>query len=363
MVIAVSPWIPRMSHTAVVHDDRIWVVGGRYDSTSHLNDTWFSDDGTNWTRAATAAVFPARTGHTSAVHHGRIWVLGGSYNAEPLDTPYLNDVWYAVPRPGNDDFSSPDILIGATGRAGHSNLNATIEIGEPLHAGVDGGASLWWRWAAPTSGSVTFDTDGSASDTLLAVYVGDAITSLTEVVSDNNSGPGVTSRVIFDAAGGTTYAIALDGVSSAQARIALNWSHGAATIWGNVRTLGLGGTAGIVVSTDDGLSSGVTSPIGYYELEVPAGWSGTVSADVPTTSSPPLPPSSSQWLIRPTGLTFTNIDQNQSSQDFTIIKDSARIARYLLGEISLTETEARDLDLNLDGKIDIADELEYMRLR
>ncbi len=290
-------------------------------------------------------------------------MLGGEHTSNVWNDPHLNDVWRAVPRPGNDDFASQDILIGATGRTGHSNLNATIEAGEPLHARVDGGASLWWRWAAPTSGSVIFDTDGSASDTLLAVYTGDAITSLTEVASDNDSGPGVTSRVTFDAVGGTTYTIALDGVSSAQARIALNWSQGAATIWGNVRTLGLGGTTGIVVSTDDGLASSVTNPIGYYELQVPAGWSGTVTADVPTTSSPPLPPSSSQWLIRPTGLTFTNIDQNQSSQDFTIIKDSARIARYLLGEIDFNETEARDLDLNVDGQVDIADEIEYKRLR
>ena len=64
---------------------------------------------------------------------------------------------------------------------------------------------------APASGLVTMDTVGSAFDTILAVYTNDTLVSLTNVVSDEDSGGFLTSAVQFNAVAGTVYQIAVDG--------------------------------------------------------------------------------------------------------------------------------------------------------
>ncbi|MES1168765.1 MAG: calcium-binding protein, partial [Oleiharenicola lentus] len=69
------------------------------------------------------------------------------------------------------------------------NTNATKESGEPSHArdsGPDakanpGGRSVWWRWTAPSVGTVTLDTKGSYFDTILGVYTGSSLSGLTSI--------------------------------------------------------------------------------------------------------------------------------------------------------------------------------------
>jgi hypothetical protein len=46
-------------------------------------------------------------------------------------------------------------------------------------AGDAGGKSVWWRWTAPASGPVQVSLSGSAFSTLLAVYTGPTVGSLT----------------------------------------------------------------------------------------------------------------------------------------------------------------------------------------
>jgi uncharacterized membrane protein YgcG len=130
--------------------------------------------------------------------------------------------------PGNDDFAKA-IPVGAnlpiwwTG----SNRFASKESGEPDHAGDPGGHSLWFKWTAPRSGTVSVDTCGSSFDTLLAVYTGSALNALTPVASsDDGSGkcsPG--SRVSFPATANTVYRIAVDGKAGAQGHVELRLSE------------------------------------------------------------------------------------------------------------------------------------------
>ena len=79
-------------------------------------------------------------------------------------------------------------------------------------AGNSGGKSVWWTWTAPSSGSVQIDTIGSSFDTILGVYTGSSVSSLTTVASDDDSGGNYTSKVTFNAVAGTVYQIAVDGV-------------------------------------------------------------------------------------------------------------------------------------------------------
>src|SRR5205814_6349657 len=102
-----------------------------------------------------------------------------------------------------------------------TTLGAGKEPGEPVHAGNAGGRSLWWSWIAPENGTVTLTTEGSTFDTLLAVYIGNGF-PLTLVASNDNdtssSGDDYgqkTSSVTFTVSAGSTYQIAVDGVSGA----------------------------------------------------------------------------------------------------------------------------------------------------
>lgn len=127
--------------------------------------------------------------------------------------------------PPNDNFASRTALSGATNSVSGATDNATKESGEPNHAGNPGGRSAWWSWTAPSDGSYTLDTFGSAFDTLLAVYTGSAVNALTAVASNDNSGGTLQSRVTFTAVGGTTYQIAVDGFGGSFGRVQLSFSQ------------------------------------------------------------------------------------------------------------------------------------------
>jgi hypothetical protein len=63
----------------------------------------------------------------------------------------------------------------------------------------------------------------SGFDSTMGVYTGSSVDNLNVVASDNDSGGNLTSRVGFHASAGTTYYIAIDGVSGASGNISLNW--------------------------------------------------------------------------------------------------------------------------------------------
>jgi hypothetical protein len=136
-------------------------------------------------------------------------------------------------RPGNDDFADaqalPDDPTFPIGAQQATTDMATDQAGEPDHAGVAGGRSVWFAWTPQTSGRVFISTCTHESredpDTVLAVYTGGSVDSLTPVVG-NDDGPGFNCRnsdseVSFPAAAGTTYRIAVDTKSASKGRFDL----------------------------------------------------------------------------------------------------------------------------------------------
>lgn len=129
--------------------------------------------------------------------------------------------------PANNNFVNAITLTGLPASATGTNVGANKEIGEPNHpsTGNVGGASVWWRWTAPSSGAVKVSTAGSSFDTTLGVYTGTAVNALTRVTYTedySDDAPGVvTSTVSFQATAGATYRIAVDGYSAATGTIAL----------------------------------------------------------------------------------------------------------------------------------------------
>ncbi len=122
----------------------------------------------------------------------------------------------ATVRPDNDDFLSATGLTGEAGDDTSSTVAATAETGEPNHAGRSSGHSVWWSWTADHDGPVTFDTEGSVNDTVLAAYTGSAVDGLSAVAQNDDATPTVRwSRITFDAVAGQTYRIAVDQYTTA----------------------------------------------------------------------------------------------------------------------------------------------------
>lgn len=145
-----------------------------------------------------------------------------------------------VVRPSNDFFARAQTIEGPSGSVEGFNSRATSELGEPAHAGSPAASSVWYRWRPTTGGTVTFTTQGSSFDTVLAVYLGLSVSTITNVTSNDDVTPGaltpaagLTSSVTFPAQANATYYIAVDGATSLfsfnkngeTGNIALNWNQ------------------------------------------------------------------------------------------------------------------------------------------
>ena len=72
--VSSSVFDERFGHSSVVFDNKIWVIGGR-DDLGRKNDVWYSSDGTNWILATTNADFPPIAFHESVVFGGKMWIV------------------------------------------------------------------------------------------------------------------------------------------------------------------------------------------------------------------------------------------------------------------------------------------------
>ena len=123
----------------------------------------------------------------------------------------LSGVLAAQNGPPHDAFSAAVVKTGTRWIDRGSTLNGSAETGEPSHAGSAAASSVWFSWTAPDNRTVTLSTAGSTGDTVLAVYTGDEVSSLSLVGSNDDLTRTVkTSQVRFGANAGTTYRIAVD---------------------------------------------------------------------------------------------------------------------------------------------------------
>lgn len=121
--------------------------------------------------------------------------------AGPVDLP-----------PTNDDFADARTVTGLDTSVTGTNANSTIEPGEPLPScGGSDGRSVCFRWTAPGVGNVTIDTLGSGFDTVVAVYTGTDLGSLTERGCDDDSASTKQSAVTIPTTNATDYWIRVSG--------------------------------------------------------------------------------------------------------------------------------------------------------
>ena len=144
-------------------------------------------------------------------------------------------------RPQNDARAKATILVGAKGTIKESTTGASyeedrlIDDPDPEHPELNtyekidllsvfepsATNSVWFKWEAPYTGNVAFDTFGSSFNTALGVY--DAGVAVAENVNSQYT-PGFSSRVYFGCVKGTVYEVCVAGVDGATGNLKLNWN-------------------------------------------------------------------------------------------------------------------------------------------
>jgi hypothetical protein len=134
----------------------------------------------------------------------------------PGKTNSTNVVSYSVvPVPVNDYFTNATKVPPGGALYLSNNKFATMEPGEPKHAGVTNvAASLWWNWSPSSTTNVFIDTTGSAIDTVLAVYTGSSVSNLTQVAATNDVGTTKQAYLNLDVTAGASYRIAVASANS-----------------------------------------------------------------------------------------------------------------------------------------------------
>ena len=144
-------------------------------------------------------------------------------NCDGTATPDIGaDELTPCPAP-NNNFANAQILNGNAATVAGTNTTATEEPGEDNYATEDVAStdptvthSVWYRWTSPGNGPATVDLCAANDyDTMLAVFTGGVLGSLTLIGANNNSVDcplgSFASKVSFTASQGTTYQILVDG--------------------------------------------------------------------------------------------------------------------------------------------------------
>lgn len=191
-----------------------------------------------------------------------------------------------TPPVSNDNFANGQTLPGTSGNISGDNSGATFEIDEPKHANVNALKSVWFRWTAPSKGRWTFDTRGSAFDTLLAVYTGDTLAGLTEIASNDDAFGATSSALSFDAVPGTLYHIAVDGYATGTGSFVLNWTFTGDTpkILSFTPTRGDTGSSVVILGENFGTNS-VVEFNGFKSTSAVVESSTRIVANVPASAT------------------------------------------------------------------------------
>ncbi len=152
--------------------------------------------GTGYGSESFGILFRAEAGTTYHVSV-RGYIVNGN---QPLNGPITLNLSRAH-SPVNDDFANRTTLSGTHISAAASNFDATREPIDPV-AGVIGEQTVWWRWTAPVSGTVSVNALSSIHFAFRGgIYLGNDLSNLAEVASTNYL------PLQFTATAGVDYAI------------------------------------------------------------------------------------------------------------------------------------------------------------
>ena len=86
---AAGSWSGRNHHAATSFDGKMWVTGGGMNGSNLLNDFLSSSDGKTWSQVTSSADWTPRHKHSLLVFNNKLYLLGGIDNSNS----YMNDIW------------------------------------------------------------------------------------------------------------------------------------------------------------------------------------------------------------------------------------------------------------------------------
>ncbi|MCR5838714.1 MAG: C10 family peptidase, partial [Kiritimatiellae bacterium] len=166
----------------------------------------------------------------------RAWKSGMNPSVVVTAT-YTYDAAQGAPK--GDYFDNPIVISGASGsRVIADNSDYTTETGEPRHTnyGISQQShTIWYRWAAPGSGTMVFETKCSKlsgntisrKQTAVAVYTGNDLSSLTRLAyatQPDSANEYATTLNVSVGQGVTYYIVGMTLNSTATGAFTLTWS-------------------------------------------------------------------------------------------------------------------------------------------
>jgi hypothetical protein len=124
--------------------------------------------------------------------------------------------------PPNDDYADAVTLSGDQGAVDGTTAGASHEPEEPDYLT----RSVWYRWAAPSTGWATFEACGGALHPGLAAYTGTTLATLQSVDTHYNGCADGAARITFAATEGVTYSLVVDSYEET-GDFALAWNRNA----------------------------------------------------------------------------------------------------------------------------------------
>lgn len=118
---------------------------------------------------------------------------------------------FSAAPPSNDNFASATLIPTLPYGNAIEVSGATSEVDDPTLTctGTKGASSVWYSITAPGTGTINLNTIGSNYDTVLAVYTGSSLASLTSVMCNDDivTGTNIQSSLSVPVAAGQTYYI------------------------------------------------------------------------------------------------------------------------------------------------------------
>ena len=139
-----------------------------------------------------------------------------------------------TPPPANDNFANAQVLVGASGTATGTTVGATTETVEPpAELGIGGWNTIWYSFTAANDGGLAVDTLGTDHETILDVFTGSALGSLTQLAEVDWRKDLPQNRARLNVSAGQTYWIRVQSYfESEQGSITLNW--GSVELFSNI---------------------------------------------------------------------------------------------------------------------------------
>ena len=189
----------------------------------------YTTDGTDPTESSPVYSGPIFIDDDTMVK-ARAWKNGMNPSVVVAET-YTYDSAQGAPK--GDYFDNPIVISGASGsRVIDDNSAYTVEDGEPWHTLEDYSYfkqyhTIWYKWTAPGSGTMTFATRMThyMGGTYVAVYTGDSLATISRLEFSRDADSDYWTRVSLEVSQGTTYRIV--GMSCGEQytdEFALTWS-------------------------------------------------------------------------------------------------------------------------------------------